>query len=287
MASRPPKCLICSFNQPRPEDPVAIYHRHRSARQVRVLQGVEFSKKNREYFCPTCQISHLARMPYGLDICVGDSMLHEIHNPRDPGVVCPADTSHIDWLTIPGAKIDDLMYAWRLDYHKEENPMRVMLVAGVNNLIKGEGFDQITDSIERFWWNVECQNKYHPDLPNSFAVAPILPVPKLVWYPDNGEHSPQYRNRRAEVERLNEWIKEFNTSHGVSQVPRFGVWGTRSTKRYVNGVVHETKTHRWNDWRSSEADEDKVHLKDSKRIQMAKYIMKYFEGVRVRQPHGN
>ena len=65
------------------------------------------------------------------------------------------------------------------------------------------------------------------------------------------------------------------------------MWGTRSNKRYVNGAVHETKIHRWNDWRSSEADEDKVHLKDKKRVQMAQYIMKYFEGVRERQPHGN
>ena len=169
---------------------------------------------------------HLARMPYGLDICVGDSMLHELHNPRDPGVECPPDTSHVDWLTIPGAKIEDLLYAWRLDYHREENPMRVMLVAGVNNLIKGDSFDEITSAIERFWWNVVSQDKYHPDLPNTFAVAPILPVPKLVWYPDNGEYSPQYRNRRDEVERLNEWIREFNSNNGISQVPRFGVWGT-------------------------------------------------------------
>ena len=178
------------------------------------------------------------------------------------------------------------MYAWRLDYHREENPMRVMLVAGVNNLIKGDTFDEITCAIERFWWNVVSQDKYHPDLPNTFAVAPILPVPKLVWYPDNGEYSPQYRNRRAEVERLNEWIREFNSTNGITQVPRFGVWGTRSNKRYRDGALQEIKTHRWNDWRSSEADEDKVHLKDKKRVQMGQYITKYFEGVRVRQPHG-
>ena len=47
------------------------------------------------------------------------------------------------------------------------------------------------------------------------------------------------------------------------------------------------QTHRWNDWRSSEADEDKVHLKDIKRIQMGRYILKYLEGVRLRQPHGH
>ena len=39
--------------------------------------------------------------------------------------------------------------------------MRVMLVAGVNNLIKGDTFDEITCAIERFWWNVVSQDKYH------------------------------------------------------------------------------------------------------------------------------
>ena len=44
--------------------------------------------------------------------------------PREVGVVCPPDTSHVDWLTIPGAKIEDLILAWRLDYSKYTRPMR-------------------------------------------------------------------------------------------------------------------------------------------------------------------
>ena len=45
--------------------------------------------------------------------------------------------------TIPGATIRELSYAWRLDYHKEPRPQRVM--AGLNDLIKCGGTDQFKE----------------------------------------------------------------------------------------------------------------------------------------------
>ena len=63
MAYLPPKCMLCSYRQPLPETPIEIYHRHRSARQVRVLQSAEYATRDCDYFCPTCQASHLARLP--------------------------------------------------------------------------------------------------------------------------------------------------------------------------------------------------------------------------------
>ena len=282
MAYLPPKCMLCSYRQPLPETPIEIYHRHRSARQVRVLQGAEYATRDCDYFCPTCQASHLARLPYGLDICVSTSQLHEFHQPRQPGVVCPPDSSHVDWLTIPGARIQDLLLAWKIDYHRQPRPMRVLLVAGLNDLIKGSSFDEITQQILRFRVNVDHQVHYHLGKPNSFAVAPLLPAPRLVWFPDNGPTSPEYVNRLAEVDRLNEWIRNFNTFNNISQVPRFNIWGTRTTKRMVNGAQVEFKTHRWNEWRASEAFEDKLHLTDKMRIKMGQYVVKYFQGERER-----
>ena len=88
----PPSCRICSFRQPEPLPKVTVCHRHSSARQVRILQNVEYEKDNLNYLCPSCQVSHLARLPYGLNICISSSQLHEFHLPREEGVVCQGRT---------------------------------------------------------------------------------------------------------------------------------------------------------------------------------------------------
>ena len=278
-----PKCMLCSHRQFPPDKPIAIYHRHRSARQVRALQGAEYAAGNRTYLCPTCQTTHKAEMPYGLDVCVSTSELHEHYQPRDAGVVCPPDTSHVDWLTIPGARIEDLLLAWRLDYERYSLPMRVLLVAGLNDLAKGGDFDSITTEFKRFAHVVRHASDHHRGVANQVAVAPLLPAPKFVWYPDNGTPPPGYRNRREEVERINEWVKVFNARNDIHQVPRFNIWGTRTTKRYVEGTQMEFKTHRWNEWRVSEPAGDKLHLCDKMRVKMAKYVIKYFESEREKK----
>ena len=122
------KCLICSYKQPR--NPIPIYHRHSSTRQARVLQGAEYAKRNCSYLCPTCQVSHLAEVDYGMDVCLSDSTLHDFHHPREPGLVCPPDSSHVDWLTIPGATVEDLLFAWQVEYGKVDRPMRIYLWQG-------------------------------------------------------------------------------------------------------------------------------------------------------------
>ena len=55
----------------------------------------------------------------------------------DDSVVVAPDSLHVDWITIPGGTVKQLIYAWRLDYHGEERPQRLVLVAGLNELLKG------------------------------------------------------------------------------------------------------------------------------------------------------
>ena len=280
MAPRSPKCMICSYKQP--IDKIPIYHRHSSTRQARVLQGAEHASRNCTYLCPSCQVPHNAVLDYGLDICLSSSTMHDFHHPRDPGVVCPPDSSHVDWLTIPGATVEELLFAWQVEYGREVRPMRILLVAGLNNLIKGGDFESLTTQYKRFGDNASYQSsRFHPGKNNSFAIAPLLPAPKLVWFPDNGPTSPGYVNRRDEVASINEWIKTFNYKNGIYQVPAFNTLGTRTTKKkLVGGAQVEFKTHRWNLWRASEAYEDKLHLVDKERVRMGQYLLKYFQAER-------
>ena len=282
---RPPQCELCSFMQPPPFTKIPVYHQHSSAKQFRVLQKVEYENENKEYLCPTCQVTHPARPDYGLNICVSSSQLHSFHHPRDPSVVCPPDTSHVDWVTIPGAKISDLDLAWRVDYQQETRPMRILLVAGLNDLIKGGSRESVITAITQFRSVVNNQNRFHPGAQNQFAVSPLLCPPKLVWYEDNGP-MPQGHlgNRREELDLLNNDILSFNAQSGLLHVPHFNTLGVRRTKLwYEDGSWRNVLQHRWNHWRASEEVVDKLHLVDSLRVKMGGMVLRYFEGEMARE----
>ena len=232
------------------------------------------------YLCPTCQATHLARPDYGLHICVSGSQLHNFHQPRDPGVLCPPDTSHVDWLTIPGGKISDLDLGWRVDYHREKRPMRILLVAGLNDLMKGGTRESVMRSITHFQHMVQQQDRYHPSAKNQFAVAPLLCPPKLVWYADNGPMPHGHLgNRKEELEQLNNDILSFNAQNGMLHVPHFNTLGVRRTKYWFDdGSFRNICQHRMNHWRASEPLHDKVHLVDSLRVRMGRMVLSYFEG---------
>ena len=238
-----------------------------------------------EYLCPTCQTNHLSRLDYGLNICVSDSQLHQFHLPKDQEVVCPPDTSHVDWLTIPGGKIADLDLAWRLDYHREIRPMRILLVAGLNDLLKGGTRQTVMEAIRHFKEVVDLQNRYHFGSDNQFAVAPLLRSPKLVWYADNGTMPEGHMgNRREEIDLLNNDILSFNAQSGLNHVPHFNTLGVRRTKYwYEDGSYRNVVQHRMNHWRTSEALWDKVHLVDTQRIRMGRMVLSYFKGEMERE----
>lgn len=270
----PPSCLICSYQQTRPETRRNVKHYHDSSRQVRVMMGVEGHSTNPFYMCPSCQAAHLIRPSCGLNVCVSTSQLHNFRYPREQGVVVPPDTTHVDWLTIPGATIRELAYAWRLDYQNEARPQRIMLIAGLNDLIKGGNLEQFKVQVLEFEERVRHQNKCHIAR-NEFCVAPLINPPKLCWFSDNGREPPQYNNRVEEFYNINAWIKEFNSRNNIVGVPSFQTWGTRSWKDWSGRV---RMTHRWNEWRATEPDSDKLHLSDKMRAKMGKSVVKFFEG---------
>ena len=78
------------------------------------------------------------------------------------------------------------------------------MVAGLNNLVKGDKVDELVTKFGQFWDIVEWQaTKYHPDIKNTFAVATQLYSPQLCWFPDDGPFpSPSYKNRLQEMQWL-------------------------------------------------------------------------------------
>ena len=223
--------------------------------------------------------SHQAFLPCGLNICVSTSQLHNVHHPRDPGVVCPQDSVHIDWLTIPGGKIDNLLHAWRLDYYHEHRPMRILLSAGLNDLVQGGTKDTLMSAIRHFKEVVDSQNRNHPRAKNEFAVATLINPPKLVWYPDNGPPPAGHHNRLQEIKELNDDIIKFNCENNMFYAPRFQMLGVRKTKKwFADGSFSNFKSHRWEAWRATEPVHDKLHLSDQLRVRMARGVVRYFQG---------
>ena len=149
--SPPEQCKICSFKQPKNKRPV--FHRHHSAREIRRLAGAEGNMK--EFNCDTCgTVSgekktrgrvHAIGQDARLNICISSSTLHNFW--LDPSY--EGDDVHIDWVTCPGAKIQDLADIWKVEYGKERRPMDILVVGGLNNC-KLEDKDMISEYQARY-----------------------------------------------------------------------------------------------------------------------------------------
>ena len=67
-----------------------------------------------------------------------DSMLHECWASKDHtnSPSYEGDRSHIEYITIPGAKITDLINVWKIEYF-QNTPKDVILIAGLSSILKG------------------------------------------------------------------------------------------------------------------------------------------------------
>ena len=81
------------------------------------------------------------------------------------------------------------------------------------------------------------------------------------------------------IEKLNEYIHAFNKSLELFHVPNFQSLGTRS---YWDATGVYRRVHRWNEWQEYEYEEKK-HLSDKMRVKMGQYVVKYFQGERLRK----
>ena len=114
--SQPPsQCTICSYRQPINRPSRAVHHHHFSTQFYRSLVGPAWLDPS-QYICPTCKVTH-PNTPKDsrLKILVSSSILHQYWLPRG-GNLYEGDQIHVDQVTIPGARVDNLHLAWRYNY---------------------------------------------------------------------------------------------------------------------------------------------------------------------------
>ena len=229
--------------------------------------------------CPTCMTMHPTRPETGLNVCLSDSMLHNIHHPRDPTVVCPPDPFHVDWVTISGGTINDLTHAFIVDYWKETRPMRVLVSAGLNNLLRGATRDSMVEDFIHMKEVIQAQDAHHPHKQNELVVATVLNPPKLVWFAGNGPPPSDFNNHLKDIMELNSWIKFFNSENGRICTPSFHRFGVRTTRgRLGGGPLTSIQSHQFSQWRQSEPTRDMVHLSDRWRVRMGQAVLRHFQG---------
>ena len=154
-----------------------VYHRHFSSLRLRELTGAE--TRTAPYLCPSCKAPHLPYPGERVKVVISDSTLHEFFaaSPPHGGQQYPGDLIHVDYITIPGATINTLRNAFRLDYVEKflGMPLDVCLVAGYNDLVRRHSREQIRHDLREFSSMViEAQSGLEV---NTFAVSTLMYPP--------------------------------------------------------------------------------------------------------------
>ena len=276
------ECNICSYTQSYPAEKVPVFHSHFSSARLRELLSVETSHQG--FYCPSCKSRHRPYIDERLKVTISDSTLHDFFAPRlHTDTVYEGDLVHVDYVTIAGGTLPDLLHAFRLDYEAtvRPKPLDVLLVAGYDDLYQGFGRDYIWRGINKFSETVlKLSRSSDTAAKNTFAVASLMYPPKICWFRDDGPTPNNYDNQKEKVDWLNEKIDRLNRSHGVYQYPGFHSYGVRMGTKLTkneNGQLErrQFKAHRWDQW-VEPARRDKSTLKAERLFKMGKAVNNYF-----------
>ena len=159
--------------------------------------------------------------------------------------------------------------------------MDVLLLAGLNNLVRGDKPDTILRQYDHLVQYVMYQaHKFHPELHNTCTIGTLYYPPQLCWLPSEGKPPPDFRNRLSDMMYLNHEIERLNQESRLKS-PNFTVFGLRGGGMYVmdehGSWSWKDLTHyRFGDWREKERT-NMLHLNDSMRMKMGRWVGKFFE----------
>lgn len=277
--SSEPRCLICSFNQPYPSDPIPIYHRHFSSTNLRELLGVEESGAG--YFCPSCKSRHRPYIDERLKVVVSDTTLHEVFAISDTRHgYYEGDLLHADYLTIANGTLPELLHAFKQEYivKPRPKPLDVVLVAGYSDILKDYSREFIHWGLSEFARSVLGEGA--TKTPHSFTIASMMYPPSHCWFEDDGPTPYRYVNKIDKFDWLNKKIHEINLHNNAPAYPCFHSYGTRKTVEKVvkdDGTTtdHHIRVHRWEHW-AEYARREKFTLRIDRKFKLAKAVNNYF-----------
>ena len=267
--NRDPDCRIC-YN------PVAgdhYYHPHISTQTQRIF--AEEANQDR-FFCIICKQQEVVKSPSRRKVVISSSTLANFY--LDPSYKCE---NHFDVEILVGGKFRDGCRAWRRVYEHLSEPGDIILAMGINNISENQPLQDIMEELKEFHSDIkEHSNRHNHLVPNTLTICTVIQPPKFVCFSEERPypHLTGGRNKKNQIEKLNESIRALNVEHGVWG-PRLHIYGMRTHPKTGKHEHHDTfKDYSkvqptW--WKEPELHR-RLHFTLEKRAYLAKKLEKHF-----------
>ena len=131
-----------------------VAHKHFSSMSYRLWTR---SDQWGQFLCHSCEKTpHYYKSGIRYPILITSSTLANWQRTKSE-MGYPGDKIHMDYIAIPGATIKDLELAFRAEYELQFRPVDVLLVAGLNDVIRGHPIEEIINDIIKFKKLVLCK----------------------------------------------------------------------------------------------------------------------------------
>ena len=255
------------------DDEVTIKHTHTSSESVRLF-AIEIGNSRR--FCLLCKRSEII-LPSGNTrrIIATDETVYNIWSYAGLNI----QDIHIEVEAISHAKFRELARAIQQLFLNGDERIELIVIAGINNIMEGQTIDMIREEMI----NLNDLVTSHSELcghssPSKVSFSTVRLPPKVCsldvhpnltsWLPQ-----PDFVNRRAEIEELNELIKNMNIENKVNYL-KVHMEGVRFDKR-KNTAWHKTQAQT-QIWREPEVF-DKFNFTPEIKLKVVKNAVKLFK----------
>ena len=283
-ASKKPYCDICSEIYLINEDNrhrFIKFHNHFSTKINRLEASYDHYG---QYVCTECASSvHHFVSGIRYPILASSSILNGWTGRRSPDILeqYRGLPFHIEMVTIPGAKIEDIKQAVYAEYHYATKPLDILLCAGLNDLLRYHTVQDIIADLRDFKADVKAWNAS-----NTFAVCTLPVPPKMSHLRADPHYHRNYVGNQDCFAELNDLIPliislnaEGPDAEITSRAPKFHTWGIKKEtlpfNRESTRAIGNLGQHRTGQWRESDSW-DQLHLNDQTRLRMGKATVGYF-----------
>ena len=278
---RKPYCQICSEATSSVMDKQKnIYHRHVSSISHRAASPLDHFG---QYVCTTCEVVvHPVKMGHRIPVVISASLLNNWQGWRGTPGAYEGDPVHLDYVTIPGATIEQLHHAFEAQYNGCKQPLDVLIVAGYNNILQDQSLDEILQHLQDFKKaviNMSCEGERF----NSFAVSSLPFPPRLTRLSNDPvfpEYSAYYDEKTMILDQMTPCVLDMNKEEIdmlTRLAPAFHTWCL--SKRRATGQggfsVGQLNQHRHAQWREDHFL-DQLHPSDPVRVRMGTAIGRYY-----------
>ena len=214
---------------------------------------------NSNMYCSSCKAYHTRAIPEQLGIIIGDSQCSNLNLGADGRQ--KADNHHVDHYIRPGHNLDQLNAGLAYFYSHVESSLRVCVVGGYINFLRGQTRQEIIDAFGRFKQLLEEMDALHgrPFNSSNIVCSTLIMAPALVMrLGDKLDRSKEHFNEEGRrLQKLNAQILQLNSTNG---------WGEQSTPMCESiGRRSSWKNNRkrfsfQNNWFREPKREDMLHL---------------------------